>query len=86
MENQRSIPKLHARCQTYDHLTQEELIDGLVGAWSEELTAAGFANYNPDAPVPKGECLPLSDEVSDEETKEINDKGYEAVCGSLIWV
>ena len=28
-------------------LMQEEFIDGLVGTWSEELTAAGFANYNP---------------------------------------
>ena len=67
-------------------LTQEEFIDGLVGVWSEELPAADYANYNPDAPVPKGEWLSLHDEVGDEETKEISDKEYKAVCGRLIWV
>ena len=67
-------------------LTQEDYIDGVVGAYREHIEAAGWARTSPETPVPPGEWLSLADEVPEEEAKEVLEKGYRAVCGSLIWV
>ena len=67
-------------------LTQEEFIDGLVGAYKEELELTEWAKASPECPVPKGELLSMADEVPEEEWKRVSAKGYKAICGSLIWV
>ena len=67
-------------------LTQEEYIDGVVGAYKEYVAAAGFAKKSPPTPVPKGEWLSLTDEVPEKEWKAVVARGYKGVCGSLIWV
>lgn len=67
-------------------LTQEEFIDGLVGAYKEQLKAAGWETRSPVTPVPKGEYLSLSDETPEEEWQAVTKWGFKAVCGSLLWV
>ena len=71
-------------------LTQEEYIDGVVGAYKEHLAAAGWANKSPKTPVPplSKDFRPLSleDGTPEAEWKEVEKRGYKAICGSLIWV
>ena len=68
------------------HLTQTEFIDGLVGIWKAELELAGFANKSPDTPIPPRTFFSANDEVDEAESKRVSDRGYKAVCGSLLWV
>ena len=42
-------------------LTQEEYIDGVVGAYAEHLEAEGWTHRNPETPVPPGEWLSMAD-------------------------
>ena len=67
-------------------LTQEEFIDGLVGAYKEQLKAAGWETRSPVTPVPKGEYLSLSDETPEKEWQAVTKWGFKAVCGSLLCV
>ena len=71
-------------------LTQEEYIDGVVGAYKEHLAAAGWANKSPKTPVPplskEHPPLSLADGTPEAEWKEVDKRGYKAICGSLIWV
>ena len=71
-------------------LTQEEYIDGVVGAYKEHLAAAGWANKSPKTPVPQlskdFSPLSLADDTPEAEWKEVEKRGYKAICGSLIWV
>ena len=67
-------------------LTQEEYIDGVVRAWWEHVVVLGLHKKPPDTPVPKGELLSVEDDVPEEESKAVQDRGYKAICGNLIWV
>lgn len=68
------------------HLTQTEFVDGLVGTWKQEVAEAGFATKQPSTPIPPGTFLTAAHDVEPEEYKEIEKKGYKAVCGSLLWL
>ena len=66
-------------------LTQEDFIDGVVGAYQAFLEADGWNRKSPETPTPKGEHLSLTDEISDTEAKTVMKRGYKALCGSLLW-
>ena len=66
-------------------LTQEEYIDGVVGAYQSHLVAAGWHRKSPETPVPKGEYLSLADDIPEAEWKEVTKMGFRALCGTLIW-
>ena len=66
-------------------VTQEEYINGVVAAYKDHLKVAGFEFVSPETPTPPNEYLSLSDEVPEKEYKEVLEKGYRGVCGSLIW-
>lgn len=70
-------------------LTQTEFIDGLVGTWEVEVAEAGWGKKSPTTPIPPRLFLTADQKVmpvSEEEGKKYLDKGYKAVCGSLLWV
>ncbi len=69
-------------------LTQTEYIDGVIGAYQDQLVAAGWGDKSPETPVPEGKdgYLTLDEYVSEEETKAVSEMGYKGICGSLIWV
>ena len=68
------------------HLTQTEFIDGLVGTWESEVAEAGFAKKSPQTPIPPRTFFSANDYVSEEEYTRVANRGYKAVCGSLLWV
>ena len=65
-------------------LTQEDFIDGVVGAYQNFLEAEGWHRKSPETPTPKGEHLSLTDDISDAEAKRVSKRGYKALCGSLL--